>query len=207
MISGVIGKKIGMTSVFDEIKNKRTAASIVQIGPCFITQIKTVEKDGYEAVQIGYGDIKEKNVSKSLQGHFKKAGAPNCRHLLEVKGSFDVELGQEVELTEFVGEGDFVDVVSTSKGKGFQGVVKRYNFGGVGGQTHGQHNRQRHPGSIGACSTPSRVFKGMRMGGRMGGERVKATNLRVLKYFQEKNLVILRGSVPGTKNGLLYLEK
>ncbi|MCP4520609.1 MAG: 50S ribosomal protein L3 [Cytophagales bacterium] len=206
-MSGLIGKKIGMTSVMTEA-GQNVACTLLEVGPCAVTQIKTKEKDGYEAVQLAYGDKKEKNVSNPLLGHFKKAGVTPKAKLVEFK-TFEngLQVGQEVAAADVLAEGDFVDVVGTSKGKGFQGVVKRYNFGGVGQATHGQHNRLRAPGSIGACSTPSRVFKGMRMAGRMGGERVKVQNLQVLKVLSDKNLVLVSGSVPGSKSSIVILEK
>jgi large subunit ribosomal protein L3 len=169
--------------------------------------VKTIEKDGYEAIQLGYAEKKEKHTTKPLMGHFRKAGTTPKRKLVEFR-SFEsgLVLGQTIESSLFV-VGDFIDAIGTSKGKGFQGVVKRHGFAGVGGQTHGQHNRGRHPGSIGACSFPSRVFKGIRMGGRMGNDRVKVQNLRVLKVYPEQNLIVVSGSVPGAKNSIVILEK
>ncbi len=204
---GLIGKKIGMTSVFDD-EGRSIACTLLEVGPCHVTQLKTEEKDGYQAVQLGYDEKKEKNTSKALQGHFKAANVNPLRKLVEFK-SFESELslGQKVTLDEHFEEGDFLDVSGVSKGKGFQGVVKRYNFAGVGGQTHGQHNRARHPGSIGACSTPSRVFKGMRMGGRMGSDKVKVQNLQVVKMIGDKNLLLVKGSVPGSNNSYVIIEK
>ena len=204
---GIIGKKIGMTSLFTP-DGRNVPCTLIQAGPCVVTQVKTLENDGYTAVQLGYGDKKAKNTNKPLAGHFAKAGVTPRKKLVEFRTD-DVTsftLGAEVKADYFV-EGDFIDVVGTSKGKGFQGVVKRHNFAGVGGQTHGQHNRGRHPGSIGACSWPSRVFKGMRMGGRMGGDRVKIQNLKVLRVMNEHNLILVSGSVPGAKNGYVILEK
>ncbi|GAA4500250.1 50S ribosomal protein L3 [Hymenobacter ginsengisoli] len=204
---GIIGKKIGMTSLFTP-DGKNIPCTLIEAGPCVVTQVKTVETDGYNAVQIGYGEKKAKNTTKALAGHFAKAGTTPKKRLVEFRTE-DVatySLGSTVETTLFE-EGEFVDVVGTSKGKGFQGVVKRYNFQGVGGQTHGQHNRLRHPGSIGACSWPSRVFKGMRMGGRMGTDRVKIQNLKVMRIVADKNLILVSGSVPGAKNGYVVLEK
>jgi large subunit ribosomal protein L3 len=203
---GIIGKKIGMTSLFTA-DGKYTPVTLIQAGPCVVTQVKTVETDGYEAIQIGYGDKKLKRVTKAEAGHYKKANTAPKKRVAE----FDTEgvtlnLGDTVDVNLFV-EGEFVDVVGTSKGKGFQGVVKRHNFAGVGGQTHGQHNRARHPGSIGACSWPSRVFKGMRMAGRMGGDRVKIQNLTVVKIIADKNLLVVSGSVPGAKNSYVLIEK
>jgi large subunit ribosomal protein L3 len=203
---GIIGKKIGMTSLFTA-DGKYTPVTLIQAGPCVVTQVKTVETDGYAAVQLGYGEKKLKRVTKAEAGHFKKANTSAKKKVAE----FDVEgvslnLGDTVDVNLFE-EGEFIDVVGTSKGKGFQGVVKRHNFAGVGGQTHGQHNRARHPGSIGACSWPSRVFKGMRMAGRMGGNRVKIQNLTVVRVLAEKNLLVVSGSVPGAKNSYVLIEK
>ncbi|GAB3836822.1 50S ribosomal protein L3 [Hymenobacter jeollabukensis] len=204
---GIIGKKIGMTSLFTA-DGRNVPCTLIQAGPCVVTQVKTLEVDGYTAVQLGYGDKKAKNTNKPLAGHFAKAGVTPRKKLVEFRTD-DVasySLGAEIN-ADYFAEGDFVDVVGTSKGKGFQGVVKRHNFAGVGGQTHGQHNRGRHPGSIGACSWPSRVFKGMRMAGRMGGDRVKIQNLKVLRVMNEQNLILVSGSVPGAKNGYVILEK
>ena len=204
---GIIGKKIGMTSLFTP-DGKNIPCTLIEAGPCVVTQVKTVENDGYNAVQIAYGEKKAKNTTKALAGHFAKASTTPKKRLVEFRTD-DIAtftLGSTVETSLFE-EGEFVDVVGTSKGKGFQGVVKRYNFQGVGGQTHGQHNRLRHPGSIGACSWPSRVFKGMRMGGRMGTDRVKIQNLKVMRIVADKNLILVSGSVPGAKNGYVYLEK
>jgi len=204
---GIIGRKIGMTSLFTP-DGKSVAATLIQAGPCVVTQVKTVEVDGYTAVQLGYGDKKEKLANKAEIGHFKKANATPKVKVVEFKTEEGAQyaLGDTINVDLFE-EGEFLDVVGTSKGKGFQGVVKRYNFGGVGGQTHGQHNRARHPGSIGACSWPSRVFKGMRMAGRMGNDRVKIQNLRVLRVIADKNLILVSGSVPGAKNSFVVLEK
>ena len=204
---GIIGKKIGMTSLFTP-DGKNIPCTLIEAGPCVVTQVKTVENDGYNAVQIAYGEKKAKNTTKALAGHFAKAGTTPKKRLVEFRTE-DIAtftLGSTVETSLFE-EGEFVDVVGTSKGKGFQGVVKRYNFQGVGGQTHGQHNRLRHPGSIGACSWPSRVFKGMRMGGRVGTDRVKIQNLKVMRIVADKNLILVSGSVPGAKNGYVFLEK
>jgi large subunit ribosomal protein L3 len=203
---GIIGRKIGMTSLFTP-EGKSVPCTLIEAGPCVVTQVKTVDNDGYAAVQLGYGEKKEKNTPKALAGHFKKANTTPKAKLVEFKlDETTLSLGDIVKVNLFE-EGEFVDVVGTSKGKGFQGVVKRYNFAGVGGQTHGQHNRGRHPGSIGACSWPSRVFKGMRMAGRMGNDRVKVQNLRVLKVIAEKNVIVVSGSVPGAKNSYIVLEK
>ncbi|KUG06470.1 50S ribosomal protein L3 [Solirubrum puertoriconensis] len=204
---GIIGKKIGMTSLFTA-DGRNVPCTLIQAGPCVVTQVKTLETDGYTAVQLGYGEKKAKNTNKPLAGHFAKAGVTPRKKLVEFRTD-DVAsytLGAEVN-ADYFAEGDFVDVVGTSKGKGFQGVVKRHNFAGVGGQTHGQHNRGRHPGSIGACSWPSRVFKGMRMAGRMGGDRVKVQNLKVMRVVGDQNLILVSGSVPGAKNGYVILEK
>ncbi|MDI9875287.1 MULTISPECIES: 50S ribosomal protein L3 [Bacteroidota] len=205
-MSGIIGKKIGMTSLYNA-DGTAVPCTLIEAGPCVVTQVKTVEKEGYSAIQLGYGEKKEKHTSRPLLGHFKKAGTTPKKKLVEFK-SFEqsLELGAVITTELFV-EGDFVDAIGTSKGKGFQGVVKRHGFGGVGGQTHGQHNRGRHPGSIGACSFPSRVFKGLRMAGRTGGNRVKVQNLQVLKVYAEKNLIVVSGSVPGAKNSYVILEK
>jgi large subunit ribosomal protein L3 len=204
---GIIGKKIGMTSLFTP-DGKNIPCTLIEAGPCVVTQVKTVANDGYNAVQLAYGEKKAKRTTKALAGHFAKASTTPKKRLVEFRTD-DIAtftLGSTVETSLFE-EGEFVDVVGTSKGKGFQGVVKRYNFQGVGGQTHGQHNRLRHPGSIGACSWPSRVFKGMRMGGRMGTDRVKIQNLKVMRIVADKNLILVSGSVPGAKNGYVFLEK
>jgi len=210
-MSGIIGKKVGMTSVFTE-DGKNTAATLIQAGPCVITQIKNEETDGYKAIQLSYDDKKEKNTSKAMMGHFKKAGATPKRKVVEfrdfrVEFEGGVQVGQEVIAGEVFHEGDFVDAIGKSKGKGFQGVVKRHGFGGVGQSTHGQHNRLRAPGAIGACSYPARVFKGLRMAGQTGGQRVKILNLRVLKIIKEQNLILVSGAVPGAKNSYVILEK
>ena len=196
-----------MTSLYNA-DGQALACTVIEAGPCVVTQVKTQETDGYQAVQLGYGEKKEKNTNKPLLGHFKKANTTPKRKLIEFR-TFDqnVDLGQSLSVTDVFAEGDFLDVVGTAKGKGFQGVVKRHGFGGVGGQTHGQHNRQRHPGSIGACSFPSRVFKGLRMAGRTGGNRVKVQNLQVLRVLPERNLIVVSGSVPGAKNSFVILEK
>lgn len=206
-MSGIIGKKVGMTSVYDSVGNY-VSCTVIEAGPCVITQIKTVETDGYKAVQLAFDDKKEKSTTKPLLGHFKKAGVSPKRKLVEFKGfENEVSLGQALAAQDIFQEGDFVDVIGTAKGRGFQGVVKRHGFGGVGGQTHGQHNRARHAGSIGACSFPARVFKGTRMAGRMGNNRVKVQNLQVLKVYPEHNLVVVSGSVPGSKNSYVLIEK
>lgn len=196
-----------MTSLYNA-DGQALACTVIEAGPCVVTQVKTQESDGYQAIQLGYGEKKEKRTTKPLLGHFKKAGTTPKRKLVEFKTfEQDLNLGQTLEVADVFAEGDFVDVVGTVKGRGFQGVVKRHGFGGVGGQTHGQHNRQRHPGSIGACSFPSRVFKGLRMAGRYGGNRVKVQNLRVLRVLPEQNLIVVSGSVPGAKNSFLILDK
>lgn len=196
-----------MTSLYNA-DGQALACTVIEAGPCVVTHVRTQENDGYKAVQLGYGEKKEKRTTKPLLGHFKKAGTTPKRKLVEFK-TFERELslGEILQAADVFVEGDFVDVVGTVKGRGFQGVVKRHGFSGVGGQTHGQHNRARHPGSIGACSFPSRVFKGIRMGGRMGGNRVKVQNLRVLKVLSEQNLIVVSGSVPGAKNSFLILDK
>ena len=204
---GLIGKKIGMTSVFGA-DGKNLPCTVIEAGPCVVTQIRTVEKDGYAAVQLAYDEITEKHASKALKGHFEKAGTTPKRKLVEFKADFaqDLKLGDTLTVADVFGDAKFVDVVGTSKGKGFQGVVKRHGFAGVGGQTHGQHNRLRHPGSLGASSWPSRVFKGMRMAGQMGNERVKVFNLEVIKVMPENNLIVVKGSVPGAKGSYVILE-
>ena len=203
---GLIGKKIGMTSVFGA-DGKNLPCTVIEAGPCVVTQLRTVEKDGYAAVQLAYDEISEKHTSAPLQGHFKKAGTTPKRKLVEFKADFagELKLGDVVSLEVFENV-PYVDVVGTSRGKGFQGVVKRHGFAGVGGQTHGQHNRLRHPGSMGASSWPSRVFPGMRMAGHMGNERVKVENLQVLKLIPESNLIVVKGSVPGAKGSYVIVE-
>jgi large subunit ribosomal protein L3 len=205
-MSGLIGKKIGMTSIFDE-NGKNMPCTVIQAGPCVITQVRTEEKDGYEAVQLGFDDKTEKSATKAELGHAKKAGTSVKRKVAEFQG-FDEEykLGDTITVEHFEA-GEFVDVTGTSKGKGFQGVVKRHGFGGVGQATHGQHNRLRAPGSIGAASYPARVFKGMRMAGRMGTDTVKVQNLRVLKVVADQNLIVVKGCVPGHKNAYVKIEK
>ena len=205
-MSGIIGKKIGMTSLFDE-SGKNIPCTVIQAGPCSVLQVRTIENDGYSAVQLGFDDKSAKNVGKALAGHFKKAGSTPKAKLVEFRNGFEnVSLGDEVKVNLFA-EGEFVDVTGTSKGKGFQGVVKRHGFGGVMQATHGQHNRLRAPGSIGAGSDPSRVFKGMRMAGRMGGKQVTVQNLQVLKVDEEQNLLVVKGAVPGAKNSYVIIRK
>jgi len=205
-MSGLIGKKIGMTSIFDD-SGKNVPCTVIEAGPCIVTQVRTEEVDGYKALQLGFDDKTEKNAVKAEQGHFKKAGSTVKKKVVEFQG-YDKEykIGDSIKVDHFE-EGEFVDVSGISKGKGFQGVVKRHGFAGVGQATHGQHNRLRAPGSIGAASYPARVFKGMKMAGRMGGEKVKVMNLRVLKVIPEKNLLVLKGCVPGHKNSYLTIEK
>ena len=203
---GLIGKKIGMTSIFSE-EGKNIPCTILEVGPCMVTQIKTEEIDGYNAVQLGYDDQKESRVGKAALGHFKNAKSSPLKKLVEFGSDFDEALLGVTYNADLFQEGDFVSISGTSKGKGFQGVVKRHNFRGVGDATHGQHNRLRAPGSIGAASYPARVFKGMRMAGRMGGDQVTVANLEVLKVIKDKNLLVVKGSVPGPKNSLLTIEK
>ena len=205
---GIIGKKVGMTSVFSA-EGKNLPCTVIEAGPCVVTQIRTVEKDGYAAVQLAYDETSEKHASKALKGHFEKAGTTPKRKLVEFKNDFPMELklGDTITLESLTQrELKWVDVTGISKGKGFQGVVKRHHFQGVGGQTHGQDDRLRHPGSMGASSWPSRVFPGMRMAGHMGGDRVKVFNLEVIKVIPENNLVIVKGSVPGAKGSYVILE-
>ena len=202
---GLIGKKIGMTSIFSE-EGKNIPCTILEVGPCKVTQVKTKEADGYNAIQLGFSEQKESRVSKAALGHFKKADSAPLRKLVEFPADTDVVLGDVVN-AEIFEEGDFVTVAGTSKGKGFQGVVKRYNFKGVGDATHGQHNRLRAPGSIGAASYPARVFKGMRMAGQMGNDRVKVENLEVLKVLADRNIIVVKGAVPGAKNSYIIIEK
>ncbi|MDR2038065.1 MAG: 50S ribosomal protein L3 [Bacteroidales bacterium] len=209
---GIIGKKIGMTSIFTP-EGKNVPCTVIEAGPCVVTQIRTVEKDGYDALQLGFGEKKEKNTPKAERKHFEKAKTSPKRLLIEFRNNeIDVnnyKLGQSITLADMEGKiqvDDYVDVIGTSKGKGFQGVMKRHNFGGVGGATHGQHNRLRAPGSMGASSYPSRVFKGKRMAGRTGGERVKIQNLVVLQVLADKNLLLVKGSVPGAIGSYLIVE-
>ncbi|PVW13418.1 50S ribosomal protein L3 [Marixanthomonas spongiae] len=203
-MSGLIGKKIGMTSLFDE-NGKNIPCTVIEAGPCVVTQVRTEEVDGYKALQLGFDD--KKTANKASEGHAKKAGTVAKRRVVEFQGfEEDFKLGDSVTVEHFA-EGEFVDVSGTSKGKGFQGVVKRHGFAGVGQATHGQHNRLRAPGSIGAASYPARVFKGMRMGGQMGSEKVKVQNLKVLKVVPEKNLLVVKGCVPGHKNAYVTIQK
>lgn len=205
-MSGLIGRKIGMTSLFDE-NGKNIPCTVIEAGPCVVTQVRTLEVDGYKALQLGFDDKTAKSSNKALDGHFKKAGTPAKKKVIEFQ-EYEEEhkLGDQLTVELFI-EGEFVDVSATSKGKGFQGVVKRHGFAGVGQATHGQHNRLRAPGSIGAASYPARVFKGMRMGGRMGGNKVTVQNLRVLKVIPEKNILVVKGAVPGHKNAYVIIQK
>ena len=205
-MAGLLGKKIGMTSIFNE-DGKNIPCTVIQAGPCVVTQVKTVDKDGYNAIQIAFEEKPERLTSKSMIGHFKKAGTTPKRRIVELAGfKKEWKIGEIINLDLF-NDDSFLDITGISKGKGFQGVVKRYNFSGVGGTTHGQHNRLRAPGSIGAASYPSRVFKGMRMAGRMGGDRVKMINSRIIKLLPEQNILIVKGSVPGPKGTYLLIEK
>ncbi|RNC89284.1 MAG: 50S ribosomal protein L3 [Allomuricauda sp.] len=205
-MSGLIGRKIGMTSIFDE-NGKNIPCTVIQAGPCVVTQVRTEEVDGYSALQLGFDDKADNRANKAEQGHFKKAGSAPKKKVVEFRDfEGEYKLGDTIGVDLF-NEGEFVDVVGTSKGKGFQGVVKRHGFAGVGQATHGQHNRLRAPGSIGAASYPARVFKGMKMAGRMGNERVTVQNLRVLKVVPEKNLLVVKGAVPGHKNAYVTVEK
>jgi len=205
-MSGLIGKKIGMTNIYDS-KGKNVACTIIEAGPCIVTQIKSMENDGYEAVQLAFDEKKEKKANKAEKGHFAKAGTTPKKIMAEfTRFEEKKELKQELKADVFV-EGEFIDVVGISKGKGFQGVVRRHNFKGVGEATHGQHDRLRAPGSVGASSWPSRLMKGLRMAGQMGKNRVKVINLEVLKVIPEKNIMILKGAVPGPKGGYLILER
>lgn len=206
-MSGILGKKIGMTSVFDD-HGQMIPCTIIEAGPCYVTQIKTKDKDGYDAIQLGYDEIKERLVNKPMKGHFKRGGVKPVRLLSEFRNfnGLQLELGQEVKVDLFH-QGDVVDVTGRSKGRGFQGVVKRHHFAGVGMATHGQSDRVRAPGSIGASSYPSRVLKGMRMAGRMGGERVTVKNLKVVKVIADSNILIVKGSVPGAINSYLEIIK
>ena len=205
-MKGIIGKKVGMTSIFDET-GKSLACTVIEVGPCVVTQVKTIENDGYEAVQLGFGEKKEKNTTKPLAGHFEKASTTPKKKLVEFRGADnDLKIG-DIVTSEIISTGDKIAVIGTSKGKGFQGVVKRHGFAGVGGQTHGQHNRLRSPGSLGACSTPSRVMRGMKIGGRMGNDRVKQSNMKVLSVLHDKNLIFVKGCIPGHNGSLIIIEK
>ncbi len=205
-MSGLIGKKVGMTSIFDE-SGKNVPCTVIEAGPCVVTQVRTEEVDGYSALQLGFDDKAEKRANGPEMGHFKKAGTSPKKKVIEFRDfEGEYKLGDTIGADLFV-EGEFVDVIGTSKGKGFQGVVKRHGFAGVGQATHGQHNRLRAPGSIGAASYPARVFKGMKMAGRMGGDRVTVQNLKILKVVPEKNLIVVKGCVPGHKNAYITIEK
>lgn len=206
-MSGLIGRKIGMTSAFGA-NGKYIPCTVIEAGPCVVSQVKTAEKDGYESVQLAFDEKKEKHTSAAMKGHFKKANTTPKRKLVEFRKGFETPKNTGDQVTvEMFNEGDFVDVVGTSKGKGFQGVVKRHGFSGVGGSTHGQHDRSRAPGSMGAGSDPSRVFPGKRLPGRMGGDRVKVQNLQIVKVFKEKNLIIIKGSIAGAKGSYVTIEK
>ena len=202
---GIIGRKVGMTSIYSA-EGKAMPCTVIEAGPCVVTQVKTQDRDGYEAVQLGFGDRKEKNTPSALKGHFKKAKTEPKSKLAEFKGFDELNLGDVVNVDIFE-EGEFVAVAGTSKGKGFQGVVKRHNFGGVGQATHGQHNRLRAPGSIGAASYPARVFKGMRMAGRMGSQKTSVSNLKVVKIIPDENVILVTGAVPGSINSIIEINK
>lgn len=207
-MSGLIGKKIGMTSIYNA-DGKYVPCTVIQAGPCVVTQVKTKDTDGYDAIQLAYDDKKEKHTTKALQGHFRKAGVEPKKYVSEFtrfESGHRKQQGDLVTVKEFV-EGEFVDVVGVSKGKGFQGVVKRHGFSGVNDKTHGQHNRLRAPGSLGASSYPSRVFKGMRMAGRTGGNRVKMINLQIMKIHPEENVIVIKGAVPGSKGSYVIVER
>ena len=207
-MNGLIGKKIGMTSVYDST-GKSVACTVIEAGPCVVTQVKTEQTDGYTALQLAFGDAKTNNTTKPLKGHFEKANTDPKHKLVEFRDFSAPEkaLGEIIKVDEVFAEGDMVHAVGVTKGKGFQGVVKRYGFAGVGGQTHGQHNRLRAPGSMGASSYPSRVFKGKRLPGRTGGDNVKVKNLKVLKVFADQNLILVKGAIPGHKGAYVILEK
>jgi len=206
-MNGLIGRKLGMTSVFDGAGNQ-VAVTVIDASPNVVTQVKTDETDGYSALQVGFGDRSDKRLSKAMKGHFAKSGSPAKRKIVEFRNStLDKKAGDEVSVDEVFAEGDVVNAIGTTKGKGFQGVVKRHGFHGVGDATHGQHNRLRAPGSIGAASTPSKVIKGMRMAGRTGGTRVKLKNLKIVRIFAEKNLLLVKGAVPGHKGSFVIIEK
>ncbi len=206
-MNGLIGRKLGMTSVFDE-KGNQVACTIIDAAPNVVTQVKSEDSDGYNALQIGYGDKTDKRVSKAMAGHFAKSGSSPKRKLVELRNStLDKKAGDSVSIDDVFAEGDTVHAIGISKGKGFQGVVKRWGFRGVGDATHGQHNRLRAPGSVGAASTPSKVIKGMKMGGRTGGKRIKTKNLKVVRIFSEKNLMLVKGAIPGHKGSFVIIEK
>ncbi|MEZ5042268.1 MAG: 50S ribosomal protein L3 [Saprospiraceae bacterium] len=206
-MNGLIGKKIGMTSVYNNA-GRNVPCTVIEVGPCVVTQVKTIESDGYDAIQIGFSEAKAKNTPKALQGHFEKANTTPKRKVVELRDAkLAKALGETITVDEVFAEGDQITATGTSKGKGFQGVVKRHGFKGVNDATHGQHNRQRAPGSIGAASYPAKVFKGMRMAGRDGGKQVKIQNLEVVKIFPERNLLLLKGAIPGHKGAYVILEK
>jgi len=206
-MDGLIGRKLGMTSIFDD-KGNQVACTIIDAAPNVVTQVKSEDSDGYSALQIGFGDKTDKRVSKAMAGHFAKSGSSPKRKLVELRNStLDKKAGESISIDDVFAEGDIVNAIGISKGKGFQGVVKRWNFQGVGDATHGQHNRLRAPGSIGAASTPSKVIKGMKMGGRTGGNRIKTKNLKVVRIFSEKNLMLVKGAIPGHKGAFVIIEK
>ncbi len=208
-MSGILGRKVGMTTVFDD-KGRSVVCTVIEAGPCAVTQVKTEETDGYNAVQLAFGKKKAKRTTKALKGHFEKAGVEQLRSLIEFRDfetEGEIELGQHVTVAELFEEGESVNVAGTSKGKGFQGVVKRWGFKGVNDATHGQHNRQRAPGSIGQASYPGKVFKGQKMGGRTGGNRVTVKNLNVVRILADQHIMLVQGAVPGPKNGLLEIRK
>lgn len=207
-MNGLIGKKIGMTSIFDQA-GRNVACTVIEAGPCVVTQVKTDDTDGYTSIQMGFGEAKQKNTSQAQMGHFQKAGTEPKRRVMEFRdfNAVNKSLGETVKVDEIFAEGDVVHAIGTTKGKGFQGVVRRHGFGGVMNATHGQHNRLRAPGSMGASSFPSRVFKGKRLGGRMGNDRVKVKNLRVLKIFPDQNLILVKGAIPGHNGAFVILEK
>lgn len=206
-MSGILGRKVGMTTVFDDQGNQ-VVCTVIEAGPCVVTQVKTTDTDGYNALQLAFGERKVKRTSKAMQGHFEAAGTDPKRHIMEFSGfNGDFSLGDEISIEGLFNAGEKIDVIGTSKGKGFQGVVKRHGFGGVMQQTHGQHNRQRAPGSIGQASDPSRVFKGVKMAGRTGNERVTVKNLRVVRVLPDQNLVLVKGAIPGPKKGIVALRK
>lgn len=207
-MNGLIGKKIGMTSIFDQA-GRNVACTVIEAGPCVVTQVKTDDTDGYTSIQMGFGEAKQKNTSQAQMGHFQKAGTEPKRRVMEFRdfNAVNKSLGETVKVDEIFAEGDMIHAIGTTKGKGFQGVVRRHGFGGVMNATHGQHNRLRAPGSMGASSFPSRVFKGKRLGGRMGNDRVKVKNLRVLKIFPDQNLILVKGAIPGHNGAFVILEK
>ena len=205
-MSGLIGKKIGMTSFFDA-NGKYVPCTVIEVGPCVVTQVKTNEKDGYSALQLAFDEKKEKHTSSAMKGHFELSKTTPKRKIVEFRSFEETKNLGDIITVELFTEGEYVDIVGTSKGKGFQGVVKRHGFGGVGGSTHGQHDRSRAPGSLGASSDPSRVFKGMLMAGRMGGDRKKIQNLVVVKIMPEKNLLLIKGSIPGAKGSYVTIQK